>query len=410
MSRPLLVLILALAYTATAATAAAPRDRDHDRLPDRWERKHHLSTKHGSARRDPDRDGLTNRRELRLHTHPRRADTDRDGLRDGPEVRRFHTKPRKRDTDGDGFGDGAEVRAGTDPRNRASHPSRGLRPAPGPAGCVGGRNTAGGADPWGGCFPGPSNTGTPDNVALTNYRGPCTINSPNTVIAAKTVNCDLDINATGVAIRNSRVNGSIDTSNSGSLTISDSTVDAGEVNSNVNDGPRALNGSNFTAIRVEAVRGISGGFCEVNCELRDSWIHGQDRDEGGHAHESGFRMENRTHVVHSSIACDAPSVAPDAGCSADLTGYGDFATIQNNLIERNLFLPTTGGFCAYGGSTSSKPFSNGNNNVFRENIFKRGPSGKCGVYGAITDLDGGARGNQWIDNRWDSGQRMRSDG
>ncbi len=118
-----LVLPMAVfAYLATTAGAAS--DRDHDRLPDRWERNHHLSATTPSAKRDPDGDRLNNRRELRLRTHPRRADTDRDRLPDGAEVRRFHTNPRKRDTDGDGFSDRCELRKGTNPRKRRSRPKR----------------------------------------------------------------------------------------------------------------------------------------------------------------------------------------------------------------------------------------------------------------------------------------------
>jgi hypothetical protein len=126
----LVLPIVVLAYLAATVSAGAPRDRDHDRLPDRWERKHHLSPTTPSAKRDPDRDRLKNRRELRLRTHPRRADTDRDRLRDGAEVRRFHTNPRKRDTDGDGFRDRCELRKGTNPRKRRSHPKRRCSKAP----------------------------------------------------------------------------------------------------------------------------------------------------------------------------------------------------------------------------------------------------------------------------------------
>ena len=36
------------------------RDRNHDRIPDRWERHHHLSLKVKQTRRDQDRDGLNN--------------------------------------------------------------------------------------------------------------------------------------------------------------------------------------------------------------------------------------------------------------------------------------------------------------------------------------------------------------
>jgi Domain of unknown function (DUF1996) len=124
MLRWLVLPIVVLAYLATTVSAGAPRDRDHDQLPDRWERKHHLSTAQPSAKRDPDRDRLKNRHELRFRTHPRRADTDRDHLPDGAEVRRFRTNPRKRDTDGDGFGDRCELRSGANPRKRRSRPKR----------------------------------------------------------------------------------------------------------------------------------------------------------------------------------------------------------------------------------------------------------------------------------------------
>jgi beta-glucanase (GH16 family) len=124
MLRWLVLPMAVFAYLAVTVSAATPRDRDHDRLPDRWERSHHLSTTRPSATRDPDGDRLNNRRELRLRTHPRRGDTDGDRLRDGAEVRRFHTNPRKRDTDGDRFNDRCELRKGTNPRKRRSHPNR----------------------------------------------------------------------------------------------------------------------------------------------------------------------------------------------------------------------------------------------------------------------------------------------
>jgi hypothetical protein len=95
-------------------------------------------------------------------------------------------------------------------------------------------------------------------------------------------------------------------------------------------------------------------------------------------------------------------------------GYGDFATIQNNLVDRNLLEATTGGACAYGGSTTGKPFPNGTNNVWRDNIFQHRNafqnSGHCGFWFAIIDLQAGQRGNTWTNNRWDTGELMPSDG
>jgi hypothetical protein len=126
-----LVLFVALACLATPAAAnAARRDRDHDRLPDRWEHKHHLSLKKKSAKGDPDHDRLSNLREFHLRTNPRKADTDGDGLKDRAEVHRYRTNPRRRDTDGDGYSDRVEIRAHTNPRDPRSHPGT---PPDGPA-------------------------------------------------------------------------------------------------------------------------------------------------------------------------------------------------------------------------------------------------------------------------------------
>ena len=85
--RKLLILALALvaALGVVSSASAKGRDRNHDRLPDRWERAHHLSLKVKQARRDQDHDGLNNRGEFRAHTNPRDRDTDDDGIRDGDE-------------------------------------------------------------------------------------------------------------------------------------------------------------------------------------------------------------------------------------------------------------------------------------------------------------------------------------
>jgi hypothetical protein len=83
------LFILALALVAVlglaSSAAAKSRDRNHDRLPDRWERAHHLSLKVKQAKRDQDRDGLNNRGEYRAKTNPRDSDSDDDGIKDGKE-------------------------------------------------------------------------------------------------------------------------------------------------------------------------------------------------------------------------------------------------------------------------------------------------------------------------------------
>jgi hypothetical protein len=76
---------LAVTTSLGLASAASAHDRNHDRIPDRWERAHHLSLRVNQARRDQDHDGLNNRGEFRAHMNPRKADTDGDGIPDGEE-------------------------------------------------------------------------------------------------------------------------------------------------------------------------------------------------------------------------------------------------------------------------------------------------------------------------------------
>jgi hypothetical protein len=69
----------------TAGMARSHGDRNGDRIPDRWERAHHLSLKVDQAKRDQDHDGLRNRAEFMAGDDPRDADSDDDGTKDGQE-------------------------------------------------------------------------------------------------------------------------------------------------------------------------------------------------------------------------------------------------------------------------------------------------------------------------------------
>lgn len=74
----------ALALLALPGVAAA-KDRNHDHIPDRWEKRHHLSLKVNQMRRDQDSDQLANRAEFLAGDNPRNADSDGDGIPDGEE-------------------------------------------------------------------------------------------------------------------------------------------------------------------------------------------------------------------------------------------------------------------------------------------------------------------------------------
>jgi len=74
----------ALALLAMPGLAAA-KDRNHDRIPDKWEKRHHLSLKANQAHLDQDRDHLRNRAEFLADDNPRDRDSDDDGVMDGQE-------------------------------------------------------------------------------------------------------------------------------------------------------------------------------------------------------------------------------------------------------------------------------------------------------------------------------------
>jgi len=295
-------------------------------------------------------------------------------------------------------------------------PTASPSPSPSPtAGCsVVGANTPGGPDPWGGCWPGPGNTGVPAGTTLTAYTGPCTITADNTVIDSKTVTCaTLDIRAANVVIRRSLLQGTdvIDTNSAtASFTITDSTVVNG-----AREQCLCIGGHDFTVLRVEVRGGNRSVYCMLRCLIQDSWLHGQQLQ--GAQHGSGLREEAFTTARHTVLVCDYPYTddTTTLGCSADLTGYPDFAPIHDNTIDRNLFLASnTVSFCAYGGATAGKPFSgsplNATNQRFTDNVFQRGANNKCGFYGPVTDFDAGRSGNVFSGNRWSTGELISVSG
>lgn len=80
----LLAALGALALLALPSVAAA-KDRNHDRIPDRWEKRHHLSLEVKQTTRDQDRDHLRNRAEFLSGNDPRDRDSDDDGVMDDEE-------------------------------------------------------------------------------------------------------------------------------------------------------------------------------------------------------------------------------------------------------------------------------------------------------------------------------------
>jgi hypothetical protein len=233
-------------------------------------------------------------------------------------------------------------------------------------------------------------------------------------------------------LKNSYLNGGIVQSGANpSFTVQDSFIDSGVMYPAASSGAPAgkyacgdtgnatsdcgVTGSNFTILRTEIVNSNRAAYCESPgpCLIQDSYFHGTNLwpDASNLAHASSTRVEQNTTLRHNTLSCDYTGPFPngDIGCSADITGYPDFAPIKNNTIDRNLLMANNVGigFCAYGGGTQNKPYSgdptNATNIVFTNNVFQRGANGKCGAYGPVVDFVSGRTGNVWTNNAWDNG-------
>lgn len=251
-------------------------------------------------------------------------------------------------------------------------------------------------------WPDAGTTGVPIGTELRPWTGDCTITRPGTRIDARLVQCDLRIRTTDVVITRSRMLGSVvvrQPEDGSSFTISDSEVAVGERM------VTAIGNGNFTVRRVEVTGGRRSIYCEFDCTIEDSWVHSQAGDPDEAAHLSGIRMGQNTTLRSNTIVCEGERIPPASGCSAALTGYGDFTPVANNLVEGNLFQSGTASFCAFGGSTRDKPFSDDANHIrFIDNVFERGESGNCGIHGAIVAFDVDAPGNVWENNLYDDGE------
>jgi len=111
---------LAVLLVASGSAMAASKDRNRDRIPDRWEKRFHLSLKADQANKDQDRDKVDNLNEFQEGTNPRDKDSDNDGVKDGREdgdrdglnnqnEDASAILPDDRNTDNDGTEDGDEV-------------------------------------------------------------------------------------------------------------------------------------------------------------------------------------------------------------------------------------------------------------------------------------------------------------
>lgn len=101
---------------------------------------------------------------------------------------------------------------------------------------------------------------------------------------------------------------------------------------------------------------------------------------------------------------------PSNFCSADVGLFGDNAAPNGATFINNLFKNTNKlcYYCLYSGASQPKPFGTGKNLVFRDNVFEKGPNGKCGDAGPVADWQVG-NGNVSCNNQYDDGSTVIAD-
>jgi hypothetical protein len=272
-----------------------------------------------------------------------------------------------------------------------------------------------------GAFPSTANTGVPKGTRLTNYTGPMTIRSCGVVIDSKIINGDLTILAGNgtrsyatpcVTIRKSLIKGTVD--DKWADFVCGTKVGCGPVVMIDNEVaiPRAadvaaVSDSNIFMWRNYVHGARSGVQCDGFCEIRQSYLVADHEYRSAHmdAFISNGNYGHKMVLFHNSFLCQPVNgpVPNGAGCAADVGLFGDFSAISNMTVTNNLFKAThAAGYCAYtGAGLSGKPYPNGTNLVWKDNVFQRGDNGKCGFGGAVRDWKANS-GNVWCNNTWDN--------
>lgn len=145
----------------------------------------------------------------------------------------------------------------------------------------------------GGCpppaYPDASCTGVPTGTSLTTYTGPMVITTPNTVISGKTINGKIEVQASGVTIKNSVIHGGVYSDDQAmygkvGLLVEDSEIDCGGA-----PGSHGVSEANFTLRRVEITQCDNGLDANQNILIEDSYIHNLSHN-GSDPHEDGIQL------------------------------------------------------------------------------------------------------------------------
>jgi hypothetical protein len=229
-------------------------------------------------------------------------------------------------------------------------------------------------------FPDASDTGVPPGTELTAYTGENPITTANAVIDGKILHGEILVDAPGVTIRDSRIDGTVhvDDDTDNSLLLQSVEIDCGGHDTGVGE-------ANVTVRRAN-IHGCENGFdMNQNMDVRDSYIHGLPlvgHDDGmqfayGHF-EDGKIVDGSKDltIVHNTIF----------STNEQGTGFGTSAIISNKGGDTNVLIKDNllaGGaytiYCEGGGKgTDYRVLDNHFSTRFKASIGYYGVSAECG--------------------------------
>jgi hypothetical protein len=247
-------------------------------------------------------------------------------------------------------------------------------------------------------FPTPATTGP--RSASTATQGSLATSSNGQVIERLTINGRLTIQHDNVTVRDVTVMGT------GTYMIYIRSKADGKCPTNARIEYTEVDGKNapadaiavygpcgFTFDRGE-IRNTGRGLRLVNnATVSNSYVYTARTWDGAHRTAIGHNGGSNLRVINNALYCEL------TGCSSAVSFYGDFAQVDDVLVQGNI-MSTTGRYCIHGGSVSSKPYPDGTNVRILDNHFSTSLGAKCGVSGPLASFEGGVRGNEYRGNVW----------
>lgn len=243
-------------------------------------------------------------------------------------------------------------------------------------------------------FPDASTTGVPKGTSLKAV-GSLTISKPGTVVDGVHVRGTINVRASDVTIRNTKVTAKQGAPYAISVgyDFRDIVIEDVELDGADSAKTKGVCCSGYTLRRADVSGFGTGAIMNRDVVIEDSYFHdtAQTMPE---VHKASVASNGGSrHVVRdNTLSINA------SGASAALALYGDFAPIKDVTVERNLL--NGGSYCTYGGSVGGKKFETANNVRYVANVFGNAFHSRCGIHGAVDSFDPSDPGNAWRNNIW----------